>query len=64
VNAGSLHPEIDVRFGGATPEALVESARQELAYFEEVDFTDVKISVKASLGRAHDRRLPLGVGDR
>ncbi len=48
VNAGSLHPEIDERFGGATPEALVESARLELAYFEEVGFDDVKISVKAS----------------
>ena len=48
VNAGSLHPEIAKRFGGATPEALVESARQELAYFAEVDFHDVKISVKAS----------------
>jgi len=48
VNAGSLHPAIYERFGGATPEALVESARIELAYFEEVDFTDVKISVKAS----------------
>jgi (E)-4-hydroxy-3-methylbut-2-enyl-diphosphate synthase len=48
VNAGSLHPEIYERFGGATPEALVESARLELAYFEEVGFSDVKISVKAS----------------
>ncbi len=48
VNAGSLHPEIYKRFGGATPEALVESARLELEYFGEVDFHDVKISVKAS----------------
>jgi (E)-4-hydroxy-3-methylbut-2-enyl-diphosphate synthase len=48
VNAGSLHPDIYRRFGGATPEALVESARQELAYFDEVGFYDVKISVKAS----------------
>jgi (E)-4-hydroxy-3-methylbut-2-enyl-diphosphate synthase len=48
VNAGSLHPDLYERFGGATPEALVESARMELAYFEEVDFHDVKISVKAS----------------
>ena len=48
VNAGSLHPDIYEKFGGATPEALVESARIELAYFEEVDFHDVKISVKAS----------------
>src|ERR1700683_2312630 len=48
VNAGSLHPAIYEKFGGATPEALVESARMELAYFEEVGFDDVKISVKAS----------------
>jgi len=48
VNAGSLHPELYKRFGGATPEALVESARMELAYFAEVGFDDVKISVKAS----------------
>ena len=48
VNAGSLHPEIAKRHGGATPEALVESAEVELRYFHEVDFDDVKISVKAS----------------
>jgi (E)-4-hydroxy-3-methylbut-2-enyl-diphosphate synthase len=48
VNAGSLHPELYERFGGATPEALVESARMELGYFAEVGFSDVKISVKAS----------------
>ena len=48
VNAGSLHPELAKQYGGPTPEALVESARRELALFEEVDFTDVKISVKAS----------------
>src|SRR5450631_2188569 len=48
VNAGSLHPDLYKRFGGATPEALVESARMELAFFAEVGFEDVKISVKAS----------------
>ncbi|HXW35501.1 MAG TPA: flavodoxin-dependent (E)-4-hydroxy-3-methylbut-2-enyl-diphosphate synthase [Acidimicrobiales bacterium] len=48
VNAGSLHPDLYKRYGGATPEALVESARMELEYFEEVGFSDVKISVKAS----------------
>ena len=48
VNAGSLHPDLYKRFGGATPEALVESARMELEYFSEVGFDDVKISVKAS----------------
>lgn len=48
VNAGSLDPALYEKYGGATPEALVESATKELAYFQEVDFEDVKISVKAS----------------
>jgi (E)-4-hydroxy-3-methylbut-2-enyl-diphosphate synthase len=48
VNAGSLDPDIAEQYGGATPEALVASAERELAYFREVDFEDVKISVKAS----------------
>ena len=48
VNAGSLDSRLYEKHGGATPEALVESAQIELAYFEEVGFEDVKISVKAS----------------
>jgi (E)-4-hydroxy-3-methylbut-2-enyl-diphosphate synthase len=48
VNAGSLHPELYKRYGGATAEALVESARIEIAYLADVGFEDVKISVKAS----------------
>jgi (E)-4-hydroxy-3-methylbut-2-enyl-diphosphate synthase len=48
VNAGSLHKDLYAKYGGATPEALVESARMELDYFAEVGFEDVKISVKAS----------------
>ena len=48
VNAGSLHPDLYKKYNGATPEALVESALNELALFREVDFEDVKISVKAS----------------
>jgi (E)-4-hydroxy-3-methylbut-2-enyl-diphosphate synthase len=48
VNAGSLDPDIAERCGGATPEALVASAQRELAYFAEVGFADVKISVKSS----------------
>ena len=47
VNGGSLDPDIEERYG-MTPEALVESAKRELGYFEEVGFDDVKISVKAS----------------
>ncbi|MGH9047685.1 MAG: flavodoxin-dependent (E)-4-hydroxy-3-methylbut-2-enyl-diphosphate synthase [Acidimicrobiales bacterium] len=48
VNAGSLDKELYERHGGVTPEALIESAQKELRYFEEVGFSDVKISVKAS----------------
>ncbi len=48
VNAGSLDPALYDKYGGATPEAMVESARQEIGYFDEVGFDLVKISVKAS----------------
>jgi (E)-4-hydroxy-3-methylbut-2-enyl-diphosphate synthase len=48
VNGGSLDPALYEKHGGIKPEALVESAMQELAYFAEVDFDLVKISVKAS----------------
>ena len=48
VNAGSLDPDIAQQFGDGTPEALVASAERELAYFGEVGFEDVKISVKSS----------------
>ncbi|HUR76785.1 MAG TPA: flavodoxin-dependent (E)-4-hydroxy-3-methylbut-2-enyl-diphosphate synthase [Acidimicrobiales bacterium] len=48
VNAGSLDKDLYARHGGATPEALVESAQIEMRYLDEVDFHDVKISVKAS----------------
>ncbi|MYJ46399.1 MAG: flavodoxin-dependent (E)-4-hydroxy-3-methylbut-2-enyl-diphosphate synthase [Acidimicrobiales bacterium] len=47
VNGGSLDPDIESCFG-MTPTALVESAKRELGYFDEVGFDDVKISVKAS----------------
>src|SRR5215510_14250148 len=73
VNGGSLHPDLYKRHGGkVTPEAMVESALMELAYFDEVGFEDVKISVKASsvplmveayrqLADATDHPLHLGV---
>lgn len=48
VNAGSLDRDIEERHGGSTPEALVASALHEIRYLEEVDFTDIKISVKHS----------------
>ena len=48
VNAGSLDPALYDKYGGATPEAMVESAQQEINYFHDVDFDLIKISVKAS----------------
>lgn len=48
VNAGSLDPSLYEKYGGATPEAMVESAQIELRHFEAVDFNTVKIAVKAS----------------
>ena len=48
VNAGSLDPALYDKYGGPTPDAMVESALQEIAYFQEVDFDLIKISVKAS----------------
>src|SRR4051812_5990810 len=48
VNGGSLDPALYEKWGGIKPEAMVESAMQELRFFQEVDFDLVKISVKAS----------------
>ncbi len=49
VNGGSLHPDLYRKYGNAvTPEAMVESALNELEYFRDVGFDMVKISVKAS----------------
>ena len=72
VNGGSLDDRMYQKYGGITPEAMVESALLELAYFQEVDFDMVKISVKASsvplmveayrqLSAATDHPLHLGV---
>ena len=49
VNGGSLHPDLYKKYGDTvTPEAMVESALNELEYFQDVGFDMVKISVKAS----------------
>ena len=73
VNGGSLDPALYDKYGGrVTPEAMVESALSEIAYFDEVGFDLVKISVKASnvplmveayrqLADATDYPLHLGV---
>jgi (E)-4-hydroxy-3-methylbut-2-enyl-diphosphate synthase len=72
VNAGSLDPALYEKHGGPTPEAMVESALKEIAYFDEVGFDLIKISVKASsvplmveayrqLSEVTDHPLHLGV---
>jgi (E)-4-hydroxy-3-methylbut-2-enyl-diphosphate synthase len=72
VNGGSLDPALYTKWGGIKPEAMVESALQEIAYFDEVGFDLIKISVKASsvplmveayrqLSEVTDHPLHLGV---
>src|SRR5438874_3564183 len=48
VNAGSLEKPLLAKYGTPTPEALVESALNEVRILEDEDFTDIKISVKHS----------------
>ena len=48
VNAGSLDKDLLEKYGDASPEALVESALNEVRYLEEVNFFNIKISVKHS----------------
>ncbi|MBA2282439.1 MAG: flavodoxin-dependent (E)-4-hydroxy-3-methylbut-2-enyl-diphosphate synthase [Actinomycetota bacterium] len=72
VNGGSLDPDLYDPEKGVTPEAMVASAQREIAYFDEVGFDAIKISVKASsvplmieayrmLAEVTDHPLHLGV---
>jgi (E)-4-hydroxy-3-methylbut-2-enyl-diphosphate synthase len=72
VNGGSLDPDLYDAEKGVTPEAMVTSALREIAYFDEVGFDLIKISVKASsvplmieayrqLAEVTDHPLHLGV---
>ena len=47
VNAGSLEKEFDQKYG-ATAEAMVASAEYNIKFLEDLDFTDIKVSLKAS----------------
>ncbi len=47
VNAGSLEKEFDNKYG-PTPEAMVASAEYNIKYLEDLGFTDIKVSLKAS----------------
>ncbi|MEA1928636.1 MAG: flavodoxin-dependent (E)-4-hydroxy-3-methylbut-2-enyl-diphosphate synthase [Candidatus Auribacterota bacterium] len=46
-NEGSLSREMEEKFGGPTPQALVESALREVAVIEKAGYEEIKISVKA-----------------
>jgi (E)-4-hydroxy-3-methylbut-2-enyl-diphosphate synthase len=48
VNAGSLEKELLSKFGGVTPAAMVESAMRHINILEDLNFADIKISLKAS----------------
>lgn len=49
VNSGSLEKEIRKKYGGhVTAEGLVESALKNVKILEELDFTDIAISLKAT----------------
>jgi len=48
VNAGSLEKDLLERYGEPCPEAMVESALNHAKILEDNDFTEFKISVKAS----------------
>lgn len=72
VNAGSLERRLLEKYGGVTAEALVESALDHIRLLEEMNFTAIKVSVKAAgvplmidayrkLAREVDYPLHLGV---
>ncbi len=48
VNAGSLEKDLIKRFGGATAEAMVESALRTIEWIEDREFNLIKVSLKAS----------------
>lgn len=48
VNSGSLEKELLQRYGGPTPEAMVESALSHVRMLEERGFDSIKISLKSS----------------
>ena len=48
VNGGSLEKPLLAKYGGVTPEALVESAFGHIKLLEDCDFRDICISLKSS----------------
>ena len=59
VNGGSLEKPLLARFGGVTPEALVESAFGHIKLLEDCGFRDICVSLKSSSVRVTMRALSL-----
>ena len=71
INGGSLEKSLLQRYGGVTPEAMVESAMGHIRILEDLNFEDIAVSLKASSVRktveayrlmAEKRPYPLHVG--
>jgi (E)-4-hydroxy-3-methylbut-2-enyl-diphosphate synthase len=74
VNAGSLEKELLEKYGHPTPEALVESAEGHIKILEDLDFHNIKVSLKASnvmrtveayrlFSEKHDYPLHIGISE-
>ena len=74
VNAGSLSKGLLKKYGHPTAEAIVESAEEHLRILEELSFTDIKVSLKASsvtktveayrlFSRRYDYPLHIGISE-
>ena len=48
VNSGSLEKDLLARYGGATAEAMAESALRHIRILEDLDYRSIKVSLKAS----------------
>ena len=48
VNGGSLEKELVAKYGGATADALVESALGHIEILDDLNFTDIVVSIKIS----------------
>ena len=48
VNSGSLEKELVEKYGGVTPQGLVESALKHVRILEKFEFYDIVVSIKAS----------------
>lgn len=71
VNSGSLEKELVEKYGGVTAEAIVESAKKQVAVIEEMGYDNLVVSIKSSdvlmCVKAHELlakecRYPLHVG--